>query len=81
MMELADCHQKETVQVVKLRIEQTKTQQEEMMNTLARHREVFSDIQSKTKIIKHKIELTDNNPIRYWPYCLPYAMRENLKMK
>ena len=73
MMELADCHQKETVQDVKLGIEQTKTQQEEMMNTLARHREVFSDIPSKTKIIKHKIEFTDNNSVRSWPYPLLYA--------
>ena len=73
MMELADCHQKETVQDVKLGIEQTKTQQQEMMNTLARHKEVFSDIPSKTNMIKHKIEFTDNNPVRSRPYPLPYA--------
>ena len=30
-------------------------------------------------MIKHKIELTENNPIRSRPYPLPYAMRENLK--
>ena len=32
-------------------------------------------------MIKHKIELTENNPIRSRPYPLPYAMRENLKME
>ena len=79
MMELANCHQKETVQDVKLGIELTKTQQEEMMNTLARHTEVFSNIPRKTNIIEHKIELTDNNPVRSWPYPLSYAMRKNLK--
>ena len=36
MMELANCHQKETVQDVKLGVERTKTQQEEMINTLPR---------------------------------------------
>ena len=78
-MELANCHQKETVQDVKLGIELTKTQQEEMMDTLARHTEVFSDIPGKTDIIEHKIELTNNNPGRSRPYLLPHAMRENLK--
>ena len=79
LMKLANCHQKETVQDVKLGIELTKTQQEEMMDTLARHTEVFSDIPGKTDIIEHKIELTNNNPGRSRPYLLPHAMRENLK--
>ena len=46
MMELANCHQKETVQDVKLRIELTKIQQEEMMNTLSGS-QIFSDIPGK----------------------------------
>ena len=37
------------------------------------------DIPSKTNIIEHKIELTDNKSVRSWPYTLPYAMQENLK--
>ena len=79
MMELANCHQKETVRDVKLGIELTKTQQEEMMNILARYTEVFSDIPGKTDMIEHKIELTDNDRVRSRPYPLPYALRENLK--
>ena len=79
MMDLANCHQKEMVQDVKLGVKLTKTQQEEMMNTLSRHEEVFSDIPGKTNMIKHKIELTQNNPVRSWPYPWPYAMRENLE--
>ena len=79
MMELANCHLKETVKDVKLGIELTKIQQEEMMDTLVRYAEVFSDIPGKTDMIEHKIELTNNNPVRSRPYPLPYAMRENLK--
>ena len=78
-MELANCHQKEIVKDVKLGIELTKIQQEEMMDTLVRYTEVFSDIPGKTDLIEHKIEFTDNNPVRSRPYPLPYAMRENLK--
>ena len=55
MMELTNCHQKETVQDVKLGIELTIAQQEEMINTLSRHEEVFSDISGKTNMIEHKI--------------------------
>ena len=51
MMELANCHQKDTVQDVKLRVKLTKTQQEEMMSTLSRQEEVFSDIPDKTNMI------------------------------
>ena len=80
MMELANCHQKETVKNVKLGIELTRTQQQEIMNTLSRYKNVvFSGIPGKTNMIERKIELTDNNPVRSRPYPLPYAMRENLE--
>ena len=79
MMELANCHQKETVKSVKLGIELTKIQQEQMMATLARHTEVFLDIPGKTNMIDHKIKLTDNHPAGPRPYPLLYAMRKNIK--
>ena len=37
MMELANCHQKETVKDVKMGIELTRIQQKEMMDTLVRY--------------------------------------------
>ena len=49
------------------------------MNTLSSHEEVFLDIPGKTNIVEHKIELTDNNPVRSRPYPLRHTMRENLK--
>ena len=41
MMELANCHQKDTVKDVKLEIELAKTQQEEMTHLEKIHRSVF----------------------------------------
>ena len=67
MMEFTNCYQKETAQDVKLRIELTKTQQEKMMNTLSRHKEIILDIPGKSNMIEHKIEHTDNNPVRSRP--------------
>ena len=62
-------------------VELTKTQEEETVNTLSRHEEVFSNIPGKTNMIKHKIVLTENNPVRSRSYFLPYAIRENFKKK
>ena len=45
MMELANYHQKEIVQNIKLRTELTKTQQEEFSNTLSRHKRFFRTFQ------------------------------------
>ena len=47
MMELANCHQKKTVQDVKLGTKLTKTQQKKMMNNLSRYKEVFWIFQVK----------------------------------
>ena len=46
---------------------------------LVKTRRSFLDIPGKINLIKHKIELTENNPVRYRPHSLPYAMREKLK--
>ena len=37
------------------------------------------DILGKSYVIKHKVELTDNNLNRFWPYPLLYAAWDNLK--
>ena len=49
------------------------------MDTLVTYSEVFSDIPDKTDMIEHKIELSDNNPVRFRPYPLPHALRKNFK--
>ena len=70
-MELANCYQKKSIQGVKLGIALSKIQQEKMINTLSRLEKFFSDIPDKTNIIEHKLELTDNKPVRFRPYLLP----------
>ena len=67
MMELANCHQKETAQDVKLGIELSNEH-------LGKTYKAFSDIPGKTDMIEHKIELSDNNPVRSRPYPLLCAM-------
>ena len=42
-------------------------------------RYVFTDMPGKTDVIQHQIKLTDDMPIRYKPYPLPYAIREELR--
>ena len=79
LLELGNCHQKEDLTDVKLGSELTDSQREEATTLLEKHRELFSVVPGKAEVIKHKICITDCEPIRSKPYPLPYAVRENLK--
>ena len=43
-----------------------------------RYPDVFTDMPRETDVIQHRVQLTDDTPIRCHPYPLPYAMREEL---
>ena len=49
------------------------------MNVLGKYNDVFTDLPGKTNLIEHRVELTENEPIRSKPYPLPYAVREELR--
>ena len=49
------------------------------MNVLGKYSDVFTDLPGKTDLIKHRVELTENELIRSKPYPLPYAVREELR--
>ena len=71
--------QKETLRDVKLGLGLTKSQEENMWQVLGAYDSVFTDVPGKSNVIQNQITLTDSTPIRYKPYPLPYAIRENLK--
>ena len=78
-MELGTCRQKEDIRDIKLGVDLTREQQDQIMGVLKKHETIFTDLPGKTNLIQHKICLTDNTPIKSKPYPLPYAMREELK--
>ena len=45
------------------------------MGVLGKREELFTDIPGKISIIKHRVHLNNNRPIRCRPYALPYAIR------
>ena len=49
------------------------------MEVLKRYEEIFAEIPGKASVIKHKIDLTDDRPIRCKPYPLPYAKRGEIR--
>jgi len=38
--------------------------------------EIFSDVPTVTHLIEHKVELTENEPVKQKPYLIPYKMQE-----
>ena len=78
-MDLGSFQQKEGLQDVCLGVNLGEAQQGEIMNVLGKYSDVFTDLPGKTDLIKHRVELTENEPIRSKPYPLPYAVREELR--
>ena len=54
-------------------------QRNEVMEVLRRYEEIFTEIPGKASVIEHKIDLTDDRPIRCKPYPLPYAKKSKIR--
>ena len=54
-------------------------QQGEIIDVLGKYSDVFTDVPGKSNLIQHRVELTENEPIRSKPYSLPYAVWEKLR--
>ena len=78
-MDLGSFQQKEGLQDVCLRVNLGKAQQGEIMDVLGQYNDAFTDVPEKTNLIERRSELTENEPIRFKPYPLPYAVREELR--
>ena len=52
-----------------------------LKDLIRRYPNVFTDMPGETDVIQHQIKLTDDTPIRYKPYPLLYAIREELRNK
>ena len=75
LIDLGSFQQKEGLQDVCLGVNLGEAHQVEILNVLGKYSGVFSDLPGKTDLIKHRVELTGNEPIRSKPYPLPYAVR------
>ena len=49
------------------------------MKVFRKYEEIFTEIPGNASVIKHKIDLTDDRPIRCKPYPLPYAERGEIR--
>ena len=57
----------------------TKTQRADLDGIVQDYKTVISNIPGKTKLLEHKIKLTNTRAVRTRPYCIPYARRELMK--
>ena len=79
LLGLVTFQSKESIQDVCAGAEYNGEQRDEVMEVLRRYEEIFTEIPGKASVIEHKIDLTDDRPIRCKPYALPYAKRgENM---
>ena len=60
---------------MKLGDELPKDQQRVLKDLVRSYPDVFTDMPGETNVIQHQIKLTDDTPIKWKPYPLPYAMR------
>ena len=58
---------KERIQDVCVEAELNGEQRNEVMEVLRRYEEIFTEIPGKVSVIEHKIDLTDDRPIRCKP--------------
>ena len=69
-MDLGSFQQKEGLQDVCLGMNLGEAQQDEIMDVLRKYSDVFTDVLGKPNLIEHRVELTENEPIRSKPYPL-----------
>ena len=81
LLGLVTFQSKESIQNVCVGAELNGEQRNEVMEALRRYEEIFTKIPGKTSVIEHKIDLTDDRPIRCKPCPLPYAKRGEIREK
>ena len=81
LLGLVTYQSKESIQDVCVGAELNGEQQNEVMEVLRRYEELFTEIPGKASVIEHKIDLTDDRPIRCKPFSLPYAKRGEIRKK
>ena len=75
MLGLVTFQSKESIQDVCVGAELNGEQRNKVTEVLRRYEEIFTEIPGKASVIEHKIDLTDDRPVRCKPYHLPYAKR------
>ena len=75
LLGLVTFQSKESIQDVSVGVELNGEQWNEVVEVLRRYEEIFTEIPGKASVIEHKIDFTDDRPIRCKPYPLPYAKR------
>ena len=81
LLGLVTFESKESIQDVCVGAELNSEQRNEVMEVLRRYEEIFTEIPGMASVIEHKIDLTDDRPIRYKPYPFPYAKRGEIREK
>ena len=76
LLPLYTVKQKESVNDVVINPDLSSEKQDEVRSLLREYKEIFSDVPNVTNLIRHKVELTQREPVRCKAYPTPYKMQE-----
>ena len=79
LLGLVTFQSKESIQDVCVGTELNGKQRNEVIEVVRKYEEIFTEIPGSASVIEHKIDLTDDRPIRCKPYPLPYAKRGEIR--
>src|SRR5215469_1999670 len=76
---MIECESKEGIKDIKIEEELLSHQKKEIKEIFGKYKEIFTELPGMAKGIKHKINLTSEDPIKTKPYPIPYNTRIELK--
>ena len=75
LLPLYNVQQEEPVDDVDINADLSKQQTVEIKQLLTEYRHIFSDVPTVTRLVEHKVELTQTEPVRCKAYPTPYKMQ------
>ena len=75
---LYNLKQKETVKDLFINPKLNTKQQAEIREILNEYQDIFLDVPKVTNLIKHKVQLTETEPVKHKSYPIPYKMQKDI---
>ena len=75
-LDVSPCWKRETINDVKLGKDLNVEQRAQAQHLIEEFSPIFTDVPGETDLMKHRVKLTSDEPIRSRPYPVPYSMRE-----
>src|SRR5215469_6165258 len=76
---MKECESKEGIEDIKIEEKLLSHQKKDIKEIFIKYKEIFTELPGMAKGIKHKINLTSEDPVKTKPYPIPYNAKKELK--